>query len=54
MNYQILKLVLTWCINNIQKENAQLQKGIMTETNADYIQAQADLAFALKEVMKYN
>jgi len=54
MTYQILNLVLTWCVGNIQTANEQLREPGEADVSQDYLQAQADLAFALKKVMKFN
>lgn len=55
MTYAILNLVLSWCMENIENANRDRhysQDG--QDVSKDYLEAQAELAQALKKVMKFN
>jgi len=54
MTYAILNLVLSWCMTNIENANQQLRQTGEAEVSQDYLEAQAELAQALKKVMKFN
>jgi hypothetical protein len=54
MTYAILNLVLSWATKNIETANQQLRRTGEAKVSQDYLEAQAELALALKKVMKFN
>jgi hypothetical protein len=59
MTYAILNLVLSWATKNIETANIetanqQLRRTGEAKVSQDYLEAQAELALALKKVMKFN
>lgn len=54
MTYQILNLVLSWCMTNIETANVTFTTRDGQDVSKDYLEALAELAQALKKVMKFN
>ena len=54
MTYQILTVVYNWCVNQHDVANTQLRDTGESKVSMEYLEALAELATALKKVMKFN
>ncbi len=54
MTIAVLKLVLSWCMENIETPHRYYYKHDGQEVSKEYLEAVSALAEALKKVMKYD
>ena len=54
MTYAILNLVYDWCVAQFDANNNKLKETGEATASMEYLEALAELATAIKKVMKYN